>query len=281
MVIAGKKSMNKEALPPQFAGHSTNLVGVPTGLLASAAFNEYPLPLRISGVREMNRSLFGMLDASTSAEEASEAFQSYMGAMFGLDLEQRVKKSDSQRRFKSSYLRLLQGWGFDSNSPEGAVLKGWVESRFGLFPTFHKTMLARYPSDAWVTYVEEKMSSRFHNNSINLQLDLLYEYCQWALARYFAPGRKHLTLYRGVNDFEEHAIVERLDKNTSVVRQNNLVSFTSERSRADEFGDYILETQVPVVKILFFNALIAGNTLKGEGEYLVIGGDYRVRFSYF
>lgn len=273
--------MKQESGQPSFAGHSTNLVGVPTGLLASATFNDYPLPLRLNGVREMNKVLFEMLDRSTTPEEASEAFQSYMGAMFGLDLEQRLKKSDSNRRFKSSFLRLLQGWGFDSNGPAGAVLKGWVESRFGLFPTFHKTALARYPSSAWVTYVEEKMSSRYHNNSINLQLDLLYEYCQWAMGRYFAPGKKHLTLYRGVNDFDEHAIIERLDKHTAVVRQNNLASFTTDRLRADEFGDYILETQVPIVKILFFNALIAGTTLKGEGEYLVIGGDYKVRFSYF
>ncbi|MGD9787898.1 MAG: NAD(+)--dinitrogen-reductase ADP-D-ribosyltransferase [Sulfuricellaceae bacterium] len=273
--------MEQEASQPAFAGHSTNLVGIPTGLLASATFNDYPLTLHINGVREMNKVLFEMLERSGSAEEASEAFQSYMGAMFGLDLEQRAKKSDNNRRFKSSFLRLLQGWGFDSNGPEGAVLKGWVESRFGLFPTFHKTPLARYPSKAWVTYVEEKMSSRFHNNSINLQLDLLYEYCQWSLGRHFAPGKKHLTLYRGVNDFDEHAIVERLDRKTAVVRQNNLVSFTSDRNRADEFGDCILEAQVPTVKILFFNALIAGTTLKGEGEYLVIGGDYRVRFSYY
>ena len=34
------------------SGHSTNLVGVPTGLLASVAFNEFPIPLHISGTRE-------------------------------------------------------------------------------------------------------------------------------------------------------------------------------------------------------------------------------------
>jgi NAD+--dinitrogen-reductase ADP-D-ribosyltransferase len=262
-----------------FNGHSTNLVGIPTGLLASTAFNEYPLPLHINGVHEMNKALFEMLARSGAPEEASEAFQNYMGALFGLDSEQRLKSADG-RRFRSSYLRLLQGWGFDSNSPAGAVLKGWVESRFGLFPSFHKEVLGRYPSSGWVGYVEEKMSSRFHNNSINLQLDLLYEYSQWALARYCAPGRKHLTLYRGVNDFKEHPITERLGKNSAIVRQNNLVSFTSDRLRADEFGDCILEAQVPAVKVLFFNDLISGTTLKGEGEYLVIGGDYKVRFSY-
>lgn len=277
MELAHKLEMERAA--DTFEGHSTNLVGIPSGLLASTVFNDFPLPLHINGVREMNKTLFEMLARAASREEAAEAFQNYMGALFGLDSEQRLKPSD-RRRFRSSYLRLLQGWGFDSSGPEGAVLKGWVESRFGLFPTFHKEALGRYPSTGWMAYVEEKMSSRFHNNSINLQLDLLYEYCQTALARYFAPGRKHLTLYRGVNDFREHPIRERLGKNSAIVRQNNLVSFTSDRMRADEFGDCILEARVPVVKVLFFNSLVSGTTLKGEGEYLVIGGDYQVQFGY-
>jgi NAD+---dinitrogen-reductase ADP-D-ribosyltransferase len=273
---------NRQTSPGKSAPwHSTNLVGIPTGLLASAAFNDFPLPLHIHGARETNKTLFEMLKHSTSAAEASDAFQNYLGAVFGLDSEQRLTMSETCRRFRSSYLRLLQDWGHDSNGPAGAVLKGWVESRFGLLPCFHKERLDRFPSPAWIAYVEEKMSSRFHNNSINVQLDMLYEYCQWALARYFAPGRKHLTLYRGVNRLDEHATVTKLGQHHAIVRQNNLVSFTSDRTRADEFGDYILETEVPVVKILFFNALIEGTTLKGEGEYLAIGGDYKVRFSYY
>lgn len=270
-------------------GHSTNLVGVPTGLLASTAYNDFPVPLHIAGVREMYGSLFEMLGQAESAEEAAGVFQDYMGAVFGLEHEQREKadrekpegdKSRTPRRFRSSYLRLLKGWGFDTNTPEGAVLKGWVESRFGLFPTFHKALLDRYSAPAWLNYIEEKMSSRFHNNSIQTQLDLLYEFCQWALVHMFSIGRRHVTLYRGVNDFEEQLLVERIDKRTVVVRLNSLVSFTSDRSIAEQFGDYILEANVPVSKILFFNALLPGAPLKGEAEYMVIGGDYRVTSSY-
>ena len=161
------------------------------------------------------------------------------------------------------------------------MLKGWVESRFGLLPTFHKEPLGRYPSRAWMTYVEEKMCARFHNNSIQLQLDLLYEYCQWMLARYIFPSRRHLTLYRGVNDLSEHHVVSTLSRREAIVRQNNLISFTDDREVADQFGDTILEVQVPLVKILFFNGLLPGPVLKGEGEYLVIGGDYRVQMSYY
>lgn len=262
-------------------GHSTNLVGIPTGLLASTAFNAFPVPLRIAGVREMYRTLFEMLAQAETADEAAGVFQDYAAVVFGLDQEQQDgTDSAGHRRFRSSYLRLLKGWGYDTNSPEGAVLKGWVESRFGLFPTFHKAPIARIPCPAWIGYIEEKMSSRFHNNSIQAQLDLLYEFCQWSLGRFHSVGRRHLTLYRGVNDYDEHILVERIDKRTVVVRLNNLVSFTSDRAIADQFGDTILEADVPVAKILFFNTLLSRHPLNGEAEYLVIGGDYRAKASY-
>jgi len=269
--------------PSPGIGHSTNLVGVPMAFLTGQDFNDAPVPLHIAGVREMNPQLFEMLAQAESLGEAGEAFACYMGAMFGLDPEQRETRpgrSGNRRRFRSSFLNLIKGWGFDSNGPEGAVLKGWVESRFGIFPTFHKEAIRRISSKAWTTYVEEKMSSRFHNNAIHVQLDLLFEFCQWALGRFAAPGQAHLTLYRGVNDFEEHQIVERLDQRTVVMRLNSLVSFTSDRDIAGCFGDTILTARVPAAKIAFFNRLLSAHPLKGEGEYLVVGGEYRVTASY-
>jgi NAD+--dinitrogen-reductase ADP-D-ribosyltransferase len=183
------------------------------------------------------------------------------------------------RRFRANYLRLLRGWGFDANSREGAVLKSWVESRFGIFPTFHKMPLTAYASPAWTNYVEEKMSSRFHNNAIFVQLDLLYEFCQWSLARR-RESRRHLTLYRGVNDFDEHRVIDARADGDIVLRLNNLVSFSANRDVAGEFGDCLLEVQVPRVKVVFYSELLTHHPLKGEAEYLVIGGDYRVRASY-
>jgi NAD+--dinitrogen-reductase ADP-D-ribosyltransferase len=250
---------------------------VASGLLGSVAFNEFPLPLHISATRETNRPFFRQLETTASAEEATALFDDYMKVVFGLDED---TPADAPRRYRSSYLRLLKGWGYDSNSREGAVLKGWVESRFGLHPTFHKAPLVRYSSPEWNTYIEEKMASRFHNNSINLQLDLLYEFCQWQLDRWRQRRRRHVTLYRGVNDFTEHRLIREEGGRHAVVRLNNLVSFTPERHIADEFGDYILEACVPTVKIVFFNELLARNPLKAEAEYLVIGGDYRVKVSY-
>ena len=68
-------------------GHGINLVGIPTGLLASAAFNDYPLPLSIGGVHELNAALFEMLRLSETPEEAGSAFQNYMRAVFGVNGE--------------------------------------------------------------------------------------------------------------------------------------------------------------------------------------------------
>jgi NAD+--dinitrogen-reductase ADP-D-ribosyltransferase len=224
----------------------------------------------------MNPSLFEMLAQAEDVADAAQGFNTYMMAMFGLDPEQREHRQGTTRRFRSSYLRLIRGWGYDSNSPEGAVFKGWVESRFGIFPTFHKEPIRRVASGAWTGYVEEKMSSRFHNNAIYTQLDLVYEFCQWVIAHLAFPGATHLTLYRGVNDFNEHPVVERIDRRDAVIRINNLASFSSERDIAECFGDTILTARVPVTKIVFFNTLLPVHPLKGEGEFLVIGGDYRV-----
>ncbi|WP_245427697.1 NAD(+)--dinitrogen-reductase ADP-D-ribosyltransferase [Pleomorphomonas carboxyditropha] len=261
-------------------GHSTNLVGLSTPFLADVAFNARPVPVHISGVREMNGPLFEMLGLADDLAEAGDAFAAYMMAMFGIDREQREPGSATgRRRYRSSYLRLIKGWGYDSNGPEGAVLKGWVESRFGIFPTFHRERLVRQAPAAWAAYVAEKMSSRFHNNAIMAQLDLLYEFCQWVLARFAAPAETHLTLHRGVNDFDDHPIRARLDRRRVVMRLNSLSSFTAEREIADCFGDVILTARVPREKILFFNTLMTSHPLKGEGEYLVIGGDYELGVS--
>jgi NAD+--dinitrogen-reductase ADP-D-ribosyltransferase len=274
------KPHHPQPSPVEDRGHSTNLVSVPTGLLASVAFNSFPVPLHITCVRETNKALFSMLDDTRTPEDAAELFQSYMAAVFDLDDQDRNGRGPA-RFHASSYLRLLRGWGYEANSPEGAVLKGWVESRFGLFPTFHKAPITRIGGPAWVAYIEEKMSSRFHSNAISTQLDLLYEFCQWRLRRFPSAGHQHVTLYRGTNDYRENLLVERLARHRIVVKLNSLVSFTSQRDIAETFGDIILAIDVPIVKILFFNALLPRHPLKGEDEYLVIGGNYEASSDYY
>jgi NAD+--dinitrogen-reductase ADP-D-ribosyltransferase len=261
---------------PQGLDHSTNRVGKPSAWMASCAFNEAPVPLHIWGVREMNPALFTMLDQAETLPEAGGAFLSYMVAMFGIDAEQREAAPGSRKQFRSSFLRLIQGWTFDSNGAEGAVMKGWVESRFGIGPSFHKEIIADTASPVWQSYVEEKMQSRFHDNAIWVQLDLLFEFCQWAIARFAFPGQSHLTLYRGINAVERHGIIERASKYEAVIRLNNLVSFSSDREVADCFGDRIITTGVPLAKVLFFPGLLPSHLLRGEREFLVLGGAFRV-----
>ena len=254
--------------------HSSNLVNVPSRDLGSWRFNDDPAALRIAGVREFNRSLFEMLGQAETPAEAADAFETYIHAAFGIDPGQR-DHSGRRRRVRSSFMSLLRGWGYDSNSREGAVIKGWVESRFGLLPTHHKEPINPDSVDAWTTYVVEKMAARYHDNSIHVQLDLLYEFCQWQFRR-FQAGRTHVTLFRGTNEYDEAKVIRQIDRRTAVVRFNNVVSFSDDRDIAGIFGNRILEAQVPVTKILFFNALFPRHPLKSESEHLVIGGEYRV-----
>lgn len=271
--------------PLAMRAHRHNMVGVPSLELDSAAFNDDPRPLRIHGVRAQNPALFDALERTADPGTAADVFQHYMAFTFGLNPDfSGSEGADGKRRFRASYLRLLKGWMFDSNNAEGAVLKGWVESRFGLLPTWHREPIRKFASEAWTRYAEQKLSTRFHNNDIHVQLDLLYEFTQWWIGRGWGPmarldGARHLRLYRGVNAFDEHHVVSRPDRRTAVVHLNNLCSFSIDRHIACQFGDYILEAQVPLVKIIFFRDILPRYPFNGEGEYLVVGGDYRVTVS--
>ena len=265
--------------------HSNNMVGMATDMLTNVDFNDFPLPLHLSGVRELNRKLFEMLSQAESKDEAADAFYNYMNAIFGIDPElwekQKPRPEREQgtmvRRFRSSYLRLLRGWGYETCGPEGAVLKGWVESRFGLGPLYHKETIVSVESAAWMDYIQEKMNSRFHNNAIYTQLDIVFEFCQWALAKFWHPGQDHITLYRGMN-LPDGALIK-TSSGEKHLRLNNLVSFSANRDVASCFGDVILTARVPLCKIIFFNNLLPVHPLQGEAEYMVIGGDYRVEAS--
>jgi NAD+--dinitrogen-reductase ADP-D-ribosyltransferase len=264
--------------------YGTNLVGVPVRLLASTAFNAHPLPLAIAGTRETHLGLFALLERSQDLNEAHDMFVHYLNISFGLrkpETHELISMGQSeQRRWRSSWRKLLQGWGMDSNGVAGAVLKGWVESRFGLTPSFHKAPLAHFPSPAWIAYLQEKASSRLNNNNIYQQLDLLFEFCQWSLRRISARSQaapvQHLRLWRGSNQCEEQVIAGRLQDRRCTVRLNNMVSFSLSQEGASCFGDWVFEVQVPVCKVLVFPDLLPGQVLQGEQEVLALGGDYEV-----
>jgi NAD+--dinitrogen-reductase ADP-D-ribosyltransferase len=248
----------------------SNLIGIPTSYFASPAFNLSPSPIHINGVREMYGSLFNAMDKMETAEDAAHIFMEHMRVAFDLNVSPEEGK---KKNYRANYLRLLKGWLFDSNRPEGAVMKGWAESRFGLFPLFHQEPITGVNSPAYWAYTMEKMHTRFHNNAINSQFDLLYEFCQYYLDR-FGPRKRKFTLYRGTNIGDvTHQVLEKREKKEWVVRNNSLVSYTADVERADEFGDTVLEVEMPFEKILCFPQLLPGALPKSEMEYIVLGGD--------
>lgn len=258
------------------------MVGVAPAVLAGTSFNAQPLPLHIGGVHALHAPLFNALANTADATEARALFAHYMTEVFVLSRPPGASASaEDAHRWRASYLKLLQGWGLDANGAAGAVLKGWAESRFGLLPAFHQVPLGRFPSPAWVSYLQDKGSSRWHNHQILQQLDLLFEFCQWMLVRHqlLGPGPT-ATLWRGSNRIEEQVVDGSLQARRCTVRLNNLVSFSTTREQAGCFGDWLLCAHVPLCKLLLVPGLLDTRSLQGEAEVLAIGGLYEVEASY-
>jgi NAD+---dinitrogen-reductase ADP-D-ribosyltransferase len=252
-----------------------NLCNLPPWVIASRHFNEQPQALFIQGVQNANRFLFEKLDGIADRDQRGQFFSDYLSVKFQLHHDSGHTES-ARKALRNSYLRFLKGWMMESNSVEGAVLKGWVESRMGIEPTFHNGRITGNDSDAYYRYVMDRTRGSKRTNAINAQLDLLYEYCQYEL-RNSHGELGSLTLFRGTNGATEDQILEQVAKREQIVRLNNLVSFTDEEERAWEFGSIVWQVQVPISKIFFFDELLPTSLLKGEGEYLVIGGEYRVK----
>jgi NAD+--dinitrogen-reductase ADP-D-ribosyltransferase len=122
----------------------------------------------------------------------------------------------------------------------------------------------------------ERMQGSMRTSSIFTQLDILYTYVQYELGRRL-PDIKHIRLYRGINNFTEHCKIAQVGKNRFHMRLNNLNSFTADFEKAWEFGTRVIEAQIPLSKIFFLCGVLPRTLLKGEDEYLVIGGDYEVK----
>jgi len=253
-----------------------NYCNLPPWAIASRHYNREPQQLKIQGLGHALPDLLTRLDPLDDPAERGALFHDFMDVRFQLHQWQREESSSSRKALKNSYLRFLRGWLFDSNSVEGAVLKGWVESRLGLPPIFHGEPIGDIHSRAYARYTQARMQGLSRTSAIFSQLDLLYGFVQYELGRRF-PGVTHLTLYRGVYDFEEHQVVEKIDKNNFVLRLNNLNSFTSDFELAWEFGSRVIEAEVPMTKVFFMSGLLPKSLLKGEGEVLVIGGEYEVK----
>lgn len=250
-----------------------SLCNCPPWAIARQDFQENPRELHIGRVREENRRLFALLDAETLPSRRGEIFHEYLSVQFALHQWEEHRHS-ARSCLRNSYVRFIRGWAVDSNSIEGAVLKGWVHSRIGIPPTFHGESLIA--PESFEGYAIDRIKGSSRTNAIESQLDLLFEFCQYELARRH-PGERWLTLYRGTFDGDSYENLSTHGSGSLIVRMNNISSFTSDRECAWEFGSTVWEVRVPLSKIFFFIDLLPDSILRGEQEFLVIGGEYRVR----
>ncbi len=261
---------------PRAAHLPINRCSIPAVLLGSLTYQRHPVPLTLDGVLELHHSFFRRLDQIAEPALRVRMFLAHMAAAFSLDHPEEAgsdPETPAQRR-KASYLRMLRGWAFDPNGMEGAVLKGWVESRFGLLPRHHGGPIRDLSGETYRHYLEMRGRGLYGTNAMEAQLDLLYTYGQYELGRRH-PGVTHFTLYRGVNRLDDLETLAELGPGRRTVLLNNLSSFSRSRERADEFGDTVLEARVPLAKVFFHHRLLPSQ-LKGEDEFVVIGGVYEV-----
>jgi NAD+--dinitrogen-reductase ADP-D-ribosyltransferase len=265
---------------PKSACLPINRCNLPAAALGGLTFQRHPAPLLLDGVAELHRRLFRCLEPLNDPAERAQRFMDYMTVYFRLEaLEKEVGLNPVRRkklRGRADYLRMVRGWAFDPDCREGAVLKGWVESRFGLLTRYHGGLLDDRTQDAYLHFQEARSHGLYSTNALEAQLDLLYTYCQYELHR-SQPEMTHLKLYRGFNRFSDDQVLAQLDRRRLVALLNNLSSFSVNRERAEEFGDHLLQTQVPLTKVFFYNRMLPG-MLKGEDEYVVIGGIYEVEW---
>jgi NAD+--dinitrogen-reductase ADP-D-ribosyltransferase len=244
-------------------------------VIASPRFNRHPLPLEIQGVRRAHQSFFSRIESLSDPAGRERCFRDYIDLVFQTEKWRRETTPLGRRSLRNSYLRFLRGWMLDASSAEGAVLKGWVESRFGLPPVFHAGRIEGIDSREYLLYLAERMRESARTNAVESQFDLLYEFVQHELRRRH-PGISVFTLYRGVKNLGDYRVIGEAGENRVVLRLNNLNSFSSRLEHAWEFGSRVLVAEVPGSKILFRADLLPGVLPRREEESLVIGGDYEV-----
>lgn len=259
---------------PRSAYQSINRCNLPAVILGSLAFQRHPSHLSIDGVQVLHHDLLRRLDAIKDPGNRAQQFIDYMTVHFSLHAPEEAGLTEDTRinRSKADYQRLLRGWAFDAEGRDAAVMKGWVESRFGLLPRFHQEPIRSTDDAAYHAYKHAVAEGLYNTNSLEAQLDLLYCYCQYELHRQHRKS-EHLTLFRGSNDIEQIKLKHGGDNEKPLLLLNNLNSFSSSIERASEFGDQVFSIEVPLSKIVFYSELLP-KYLKAENEYIVVGGVY-------
>ena len=251
-----------------------NHCNLPAVILGSLTYQQHPMPLYLDSVNNLYKDLFEQLKKINEQTRCAIKFRDYMKVYFQLsDLEEAKNENaiSNYKRVKANYLTVLRGWLFNNDNREGAILKGWVESRFGLLPTWHKEKINSAEDEQYLLYLHEKTTGIYNTNALESQLDLLYSFCQFELEKN-KKNETHVLLYRGI----DNVTAKNLKYNDNVLVLNNLNSFSLTRERADEFADMTIEVQVPLYKIFYYSGLLPG-VLHGEDEYMVIGGLVRAK----
>lgn len=257
---------------PDDAQLPINHCNLPASIIGGLTYQTHPAPLYIDSVKTLYHDLFLLLNKGASHEERARIFQDYMTVRFRLpapDLPPSPLLDEPQQRPNAHYLRLLRGWLFDPDSHEGAVWKGWVESRFGLLTRYHNGPLEAPGSASYERFMEQRIRGLHNAHTLEIQLDLLYSYCQYELKRRY-PHKRHLFLYRGSR---RHFFHDR--PHHPIKLYNNLCSFTLDAEGAHRFGSQVVRACVPLSKIVCFDQLLPGQ-LQGEAEFMVLGGLYAV-----
>ncbi len=267
-----RSATNPQPSLPANACLPINRCNLPAKILGSLTYQHHPVPLYLDGVAELHKPLWQGLDKILSVEQRGQFFIDYMQASFQLEHLEEAGLTDNndKARSKANYLSMLRGWLFDPDSREGAVLKGWVESRFGLLPRWHHGAIPSARSETYQRYMHERTTGIYNTNALESQLDLLYSYCQYELQQSY-PDNTHLRLYRGFNKLTSHDILHQFSKHRYVILLNNLNSFSDSEELAGQFGDYVMQADIPLTHIFMFQQLLPGR-LKGEGEHIVLGG---------
>jgi len=274
------RRLTKQSVLPEHAKLPINRCNLPVEVLGDLSFQLTPKPIDIDGVAQLHRRLFKDLDKEPDSTRRSQMFAQYMRAQFTLDSldDAGYETTTTVDRSRANYLRVLRGWFFDSDSQEGAIIKAWVESRFGLIPRYHHGPIRSINDEIYQRFVAQSSHGLYNTNALEAQLDLLYHDCQYELTRRF-QGKNSFLLYRGQNGMQS---LEQLaqaglpvdSQATRILLLNNISSFTSSAERAGEFGDIVLRVLVPFPKLLFFTGFLPG-IMTSEEEYAVIGGVYR------
>ncbi len=252
-----------------------NRCNLPCHVLAGLSFQRSPQPLQLDGVHVLHHQLFDVLQREPDPRHRAVLFSHHMRAGFQLDEAPTPTIRESRPgRAKADYRQLLRGWLFNADGREGAVIKAWVESRFGLQTRYHGEPLPDRDSPAYQRYLAAQSHGLYNTNALHAQLDLLYSYCQFELQQQDRE-QVHRTLFRGLNKLHDTPILADAGERRRVLLLNNVSSFSTSRERADEFGDQVIRTHVPHAKLLYVPGLIPG-ALNGEDEHLVIGGLYEI-----